>query len=85
MAWAVETMRHSAALGPVKIEFILLSAPQSDDQVLSLLQRPVGVLAGFSTLSAQAGTASAGIVEGKLIQIGITDGTSDILLIVVGF
>jgi len=86
MAAATVMERHSAVLGPLKVEFLLIDSPDSGDTVQSLMSRPIYAFATSANFTGQIINPAAEVNEAtKTITIGTNDGNANIALIVVGF
>lgn len=84
MAIANVLSRHMFALGPAKMEFILVEAPDTNDTVETHIQHPLYAIAAAAEVTNNMVNPSAS-VSGKTITIGTNDNTTDILVIVVGY
>jgi len=84
MAVANVLSRHMFALGPAKMEFILVEAPDTNDTVETRIQHPLYAIAATADITTTLVNPSAK-VEGKTITIGSNDNTTDILVVVVGY
>lgn len=84
MAVANVLSRHTFALGPAKMEFILVEAPDTSDTVETRLQHPLYAIAAAAEVTNNLVNPSAAI-SGKTVTIGTNDNQTDILVIVVGY
>jgi len=86
VALATVLNRYTALQTPIRLEFILVSAPSSGDTVYASIQNAQWVVASTAGVTGQMVNPSATIdPDTKLITIGSSNGKDNLGLIVVGF
>lgn len=92
MAWITPTKRYPAALGPFKLEIIMVPTPNPGDKVeVGFLARPEYALAipvnSNQTLFTPTATITVGQTPtgyARYVTIGQCDGVTDLAIIVLG-